>query len=96
MAAPKPEPIDDEPFVRPSPPTFNNTFADEKLHPRAFKKLVLAFRQNFVKVSPGALINVRRWYWRNTARAGARYARAWGLKEWCPNLENQDEDGLWL
>ena len=30
MAAPKPEPIDDEPFVRPSPPTFNNAFADEE------------------------------------------------------------------
>jgi hypothetical protein len=33
MAAPKPEPIDDEPFVRPtepSPPTFNNAFADKE------------------------------------------------------------------
>jgi len=30
MAAPKPEPIDDEPFVRPSPPPFNTEFADEQ------------------------------------------------------------------
>ena len=30
MAAPKPEPIDDKPFVRPSPPTFNTAFADEE------------------------------------------------------------------
>ena len=30
LAAPKPEPIDDEPFVRPSPPTFNNAFANEE------------------------------------------------------------------
>jgi hypothetical protein len=30
MAAPKPEPIDDEPFVRPSSPPFNNAFADEE------------------------------------------------------------------
>ena len=30
MAAPKPEPIDDKPFVCPSPPTFNNAFADEE------------------------------------------------------------------
>jgi hypothetical protein len=29
LAAPKPEPIGDEPFVRPSPPTFNE-FADEE------------------------------------------------------------------